>query len=297
MISGFWNEAPMWATYWHLMWQLTFGVDMPGLSEPSLLNTTFEPFYRLFNRYAASVRPPATSQTWPGAIVALRDGLDSSDTDRFPETQFGQAVQTNQKRLLAIAKAFEAYGAAEGDPQAAASEAMASRRRKSMNDVGWRIWPGNYGNGLITQLNPGASSVGHWRVGPKSQPYGRFARGFQHASGKLAMPFQLDKRLWGGLPRPAGSPTNGLTIHVTYFDGVGGFRVLYDAWGDTGKESSCEEAGPHIKCNGTQAWVTTSFVVGHNARFGQGCAGGADVVLNSTETEDAIIHGLQVVVE
>ena len=31
-----------------------------------------------------------------------------------------------------------------------------------------------------------------WRVGPKDQPYGRFARGFNEAKGKAALCFDID---------------------------------------------------------------------------------------------------------
>jgi len=85
------------------------------------------------------VRPPL--DTWAGGIIALRVGLDSADTERFPEDTFGEASRKNEGRLTAIAAAFAARGAAEGDAKAATGSAMASRHRDSMNDVGWRIWP------------------------------------------------------------------------------------------------------------------------------------------------------------
>ena len=57
--NGYYLEAPLWATYSHLLWQLTFGVDLPGLSQPNLVNESYAPLYELFNRYAGSIRPPA----------------------------------------------------------------------------------------------------------------------------------------------------------------------------------------------------------------------------------------------
>jgi hypothetical protein len=68
--QGYYTEAPMWATYSHLLWLLTFGVDLPGLSEANLLNTSYAPLYEhVFNRYAGSIRPPA--ENWAGGIIAL----------------------------------------------------------------------------------------------------------------------------------------------------------------------------------------------------------------------------------
>ena len=71
---------------------------------------------------------------------------------------------------------------------------MASRRRNGTNDVGYRIWQGNYGNGLIEQLSPFETSIGYWGVGPIDQPYGRYARGFESATGRTDMAFVLDTR-------------------------------------------------------------------------------------------------------
>ncbi len=138
MVEGYWLEAPVWSTYWHLLWQLTFGVDMPQLSQPSLVNPDFAPYYEFFNKYAASVRPPANK--WVGGFVALRDGLDSANWTRFPNETFGDAKQRNIDRLKAIRDAFKSRGAKLGDPVAASSAAMHSRERNSTNDVGWRIW-------------------------------------------------------------------------------------------------------------------------------------------------------------
>jgi hypothetical protein len=165
--QGNFMSAPIWHQYAHVLEMLTFSLDMPGLSEPQMIDE-WAFFYRIFNRYAASVRPPADK--WVGGIVALRDGLDSANTDRFPEATFGTAVVTNKKRLLAIAEAFASRGAAEGDPDSAAQDnAMASRSPKAMNDVGWRVLEGNFGNGAITQLAANETSVGWWRVGRKSE--------------------------------------------------------------------------------------------------------------------------------
>ena len=176
------SQTTRYAPPTRALWQLTFGVDMPGL-EPNLLNATYAPLYRdVFNRYAGSVykRPSTGKDTaavdasgWAGGIVMLRDGLDSADTARFPEAQYGTAEQGNQQRLLAIAAdpRLKARGAVELDPAAAASGAMKSRRRQAPNDVGWRVHAGNYGNGLLTQLAPANSRVGGmWPAGPALWP-------------------------------------------------------------------------------------------------------------------------------
>ena len=115
--TGGYLEAPTWGEYWHLLALLWFGTDRPGLSQPALDDPANEPAYRIFNRYASSIRPPAAA--WAGAIIALRDGLDAADTARFPEAVFGRASQLNTSRNAAIAAAFAARGAARSRQPAA----------------------------------------------------------------------------------------------------------------------------------------------------------------------------------
>jgi hypothetical protein len=57
----------------------------------------------------------------------MRDGLDASDTVRFPEALFGGASQGNTSRNAAIAAAFAARGAAQGDAVAPKSVFLCSR--------------------------------------------------------------------------------------------------------------------------------------------------------------------------
>eukprot|EP01047_Picozoa_sp_COSAG01_P055134 COSAG01_NODE_6104_length_3849_cov_4.556267_3_plen_140_part_00 len=117
----------------------------------------------------AASAPPADG--WVGGIIALRDGLDAANTSRFPAAQFGP-FDDRQKipRLQKIAATFAHRGARLRDPQAAVKSPMPSRKRNGTNDVGIRIWQGNYGNGLVTQLRPLETSVGWWGVGPLDQP-------------------------------------------------------------------------------------------------------------------------------
>eukprot|EP00937_MAST-01D_sp_MAST-1D-sp2_P006900 g6900.t1 len=315
---GYYTADPLRATYAHLLWQLTFGVDMPGLSEPNLVNATYAPLYRVFNRYAGSVYKHAAAADaavgvgtgagmdtsgWVGGIVVLRDGLDSADTVRFPEATYGAAQRENQQRLLAIAAdpRFKARGAVELDPVAAAGVAMKSRHRNAPNDVGWRVHAGNYGNGLLAQLAPANSSVGWWHVGPPDQPYGRFARGFEAASGRGTMAFVLDTRLWGGLPLPAGGTGPAvLKLRVTYLEQPGAaFELLYDA------ASGCKSA--HAVGGGSSGrWHFIDLDV-TDGRFGRGCntaLGSADIVLRAgarradgsrgAAVADAIISGIEI---
>lgn len=291
---GYYKEAPLWATYSHLLWQLTFGVDLPGLSEVNLVNTSYSELYaNVFNRYAGSIRPPTIN--WVGGIIALRDGLDSANTNRFPESKFGIANVKNKARLMAIAKAFASQGAREGDLHAATSAAMNSRKRNSTNDVGWRIWEGNYGNGAVSQLAPLETSVGRWAVGPKDQPYGRFARAFDSATGRTDISFVLDRRLWGGLPlkesNETGATVRVIRLAVIYLDGAGSFDIYFDtAAGCNGSRKRS------IIGTNTYRWRTTAFDIVDGV-FDRRCrskGGAADIVLRSTSTIDTVFQGLEI---
>ena len=293
---GYYLEAPFWATYSQLLWQLTFGVDMPGLTTRNLANATYTPLYELFNKYAPSVRPPASN--WAGAIIALRDGLDGNDTVRFPTSKYGviRGKKQNVARVLKIANdhQFKSRGARVGDPVAAQCDSMCSRHRNSSNDVGWGIFTNNYGNGRIEQIDATATSVGYWHVGPQDQPYGRFARGFDQSANKTEMSFTLDARLWGGLPRTStSSPPLHLTLKVVYFNegNAASFDVLYDSTDDGPGE--CRTAASIHTDNSTR-WSVYEINITDGA-FGKMCSNGADIVLRSTSsTGDAIIHSVEI---
>ena len=231
---------------------------------------------------------------WVGGIVGLRDGLDAANTDRFPEASFGPADITNKARFEAITAAFAAKGATLGDPAAAMCPTpICSRRANAMNDVGWRVLEGNFGNGGLTQLTPNTTSVGWWQVGDKaSDAYGRYARAFERASGKTEMAFALEPRLWGGLPLAA--PLR-LELRVVYYDMFGGgFNVTYDSGSAGG--GGCKTVA-HVAVGKSGAWrnVTLPLLAAPGA-FGRKCgaAGGADITIASTSAADTIFAQVEV---
>jgi len=163
---------------------------------------------------------------------------------------------------------------------------------------------GNWGNGLAVQLAPNETSIGWWRVGPRAAPYGRFARGFHAASGRTAMSFVLDERLWGGLPLPAARGV-ALTLRLVYFDAGGGLLTLaYDAAGGcTAAATVPVNTAPVVLTPWTKvpaaaaptapgAWAEMVVNI-TDAYFGRRCGPrGADIVLSSTA--DSIVHGFEV---
>jgi hypothetical protein len=288
--QGNWLSAPAWHMYAHLLEMLTFALDMPGLSEPSLSNPQWAWAYDLFNKYAGSTRPPYSA--WVGGIVSLRDGLDCANTDRFPEATYGAASIDNRARFEAITAAFAHRGATLGDPAAAmCASPICSRRANAMNDVGWRVLEGNFGSGGITQVSPNTTSIGHWQVGSKADAYGRYARGFERASGRTEMAFVLEPRMFGGLPiAPAAAPLR-LELRVVYYDAFGGaFNVSYDAGA-----GGCRHAAVAVGASG--GWRSTTIpLLASQGYFGRKCggAGGADIALTSTSDADSIISSVEI---
>lgn len=236
--------------------------------------------------------------------------MDTADSERFPVEKFGDVlnpghgININKLRIENILKEFAGHGAAVEDMDAAASYSHGgarSYRKKGMNDAGWNIWRGNYGVWL-TQLSPDETSVGWWRVGAKDQPYGRFARAFEHASKKDYMGFALDTALWGGLPL-APSPTTPIMLRVVWFSGswaanadenedTGSFALRYDS------QNGCKTAMA-IAVGNSGRWEQRNVTV-HDAKFGGAeskCGAswdhtaGADVLLvNKGAMRDVMFH-------
>jgi hypothetical protein len=221
--KGWFTEAPLWNMYWTNLWGLHNGQDIHNNAQRDLTNAALYPAFEFYSKYAGFKDP----QDSPGVWVALHDGLDASDTARFPEAQFGTASETNGTRFTKIANAMASYGALQNDPQAAGATSY-----NALNDVGWQIYTDNF-QMWLTQIDPNGTSQGLWRQGPKTQMYGRFARRFDHASGKDAMYFDIDNRFFGGQALNAGYP---VTLRVVYLDqGTGSFALKYDAVNDPEK--------------------------------------------------------------
>jgi len=199
MFKGWFRENPVWNMYWLNLWGLTFGLDIFQHETQAFENPAFEEGFVFYSRYGGK-KDPATS---PGAWCAMHDGLDAGDFERFPPEKFGSGhfkdFDAGKQRCLNIAKAFARYGAAQEDAEKAMYLVMKNRDAAAMNDVGWNIWADNYQR-YMTQYDPNGTSRGYWRQGPKDQPYGRFARGFDAKAGKDKMFFDINDAFFGGKP-------------------------------------------------------------------------------------------------
>jgi hypothetical protein len=202
------------ALYWSGLFATHCRLDIWNVPYQALKDEANWPALAFFNRYAGQTDPA----TAPAAFCALRDGLDASDFERFPADKFGGAPDKKKDvdRYLNIAKAYSRQGARMDDPEKATGGGMVNRKRSGSNDVGWGILPGNYCR-FLTQVNPGSGDVGRWNV--DDSIYGRFARAFEHAIGKVEMRFKLDEAF----------KATTATVRVTYFDkGRGSWSLLVD---------------------------------------------------------------------
>ena len=233
-----------------------------------------------FNKYAGQTYSPTAT----GAFCALREGLDAADTRKFPESRFGQATRENAQRYLAICAAYASHGAKMDSVEGVLKNQTNQRlNQNGLNDSGWRIMPGNYER-FLHQIDPDVTSVGWWRVGGPvtagSPVYGRFARGFEHATGKDAMRFDIKDSFFSGKPLDGAYP---VTVRVVYYDeGTGQWALQYDAVGNP-KKIACTE-----KKTDTKTWKE-KIVTLRDGYFGNRCEG-ADLMLVNPDTEDTIFH-------
>jgi hypothetical protein len=235
-----------------------------------------------FNTWAAELDP----LTARGGFCIFHEGLASEDIDKFPEATYGSPVtKANTARYTAICAAYASQGAKMDDLNAATLGQVAQRRAQSgFNDSGWGIWPGNYER-FITQMNPDSTSKGLWRVNgtltTSSHPYDRFARGFDSASGRNSMYFDINDNLLPSLGQP-------VRLSVDYLDrGTGQFALQYDAVGNSQKP-----AFTVTKIN-SNTWKTASAIVTDWA-FRNGSLNGADLTLVNLDSDDDIFHKLEV---
>jgi hypothetical protein len=191
------------ALYWSGLFATHCRLDIWNIPHEALKDKANHPACAFFNNYAG-LRDPATS---PRAFCALRDGLDASDFQRFPDTKFGGEAgkKRDVQRYLRIAKVYAPYGARMDDPERALGGGMINRKRGGYNDVGWGILPGNYCR-FLTQVDPGSGDVGRWHI--DDSIYGRFGRAFDHAAGRTQMRFELDEAF----------QANMIVLSVTHLD-------------------------------------------------------------------------------
>ena len=270
--------------YWCAVEQLNAGLtiwDWSGSVMEEAAANDIVSSAEFFNTWAAELDP----LTARGGFCIFHEGLASDDTTKFPIATYGAATKANTDRYTAICAAYASQGAKMDDLARATLGQVAQRRAQTgFNDSGWEIWPGNYER-FITQMNPDSTSKGLWRVNgtltTSSHPYDRFARGFDSATGRDTMFFDINDNL---LP----SVGQRVRLSVDYLDrGTGQFALQYDAVGNNPKT-----AFTVTKIN-SNTWKTASAIVTDWAFRNQG-PNGSDLILVNLDLDDDIFHKLEV---
>jgi len=243
----------------------------------------FDYSFYFFNRYAGQIYP----ETATDAFCALHKGLDAADTKAYPEEKFGKATPKNVDRMLKICETFSKYGAAVDDKDALLLSQVRQRpQQEGFNDVGWQIWPDNYSR-FLYQIDADKTSIALWRVGgpitKSSSIYSRFARGFEHASGKDAMYLKLHD----GFSKDAQPKV--MTITVVWYDGREGstWKMDYDAGTSTMKTALS------VTGKGDKQWHH-EVVTLRDAVLRHSGSKGADLALVNTDDKDDIFSLIEV---
>jgi hypothetical protein len=272
--------------YWGALTGLQNGQSIWDISSGAMeacKQQGFDFSFYFFNKYAGQIYP----ETATDAFCALHKGLDAADTKAYPEAQFGKASRQNAERMLKICAAYAKYGATVDDKNALLLGQVRQRDTQTgLNDVGWDIWPDNYGR-FLYQIDADATSIPLWRVGgpltKTSSIYARFARSFEHASGKDAMYFKLHDAF------SKGNDPKIMTMTVVWYDGTAGstWKLDYDA-GKGAMKTALAVTG-----KGDNQWHHETVTV-QDAVLRQGGPNGADFALVNTDDKDDIFSLLEV---
>jgi hypothetical protein len=275
-INHWFQKDSLQNLYWSALNCLHCGLDIWNIPEHVLENPRWYLALDMFDKYAGEKYP----QRSPVAFCALRDELNADDVKRFPEDKYGPATKKNKDRVLKIRAEFADHGAVVEDLGAALAGGLESRRRKGYNDVAWDRIDDDYCRYLYP-IDKLETSVGWWHVGPRNQPYGRFARGFEHRTGKDTLFFKLHDRFFENFP--AGQ----LTIRIVWLDNnSGSWKLAYDS----GKEM---KTALSVQGNTTGIWqektvtVTDAVMRHHGPR-------GSDIMLVNTDDKDDTFHIIEI---
>ena len=272
--------------YWAAINALNLGQSIWDVSSGAMESSKEQGFdysFFFFDKYAGQIYP----KTATNAFCALHKGLDYADTVAYPESEFGSASQKNTERANKIAAVYAKYGAAIDDEKALTMGQVKQRGNQSgLNDVGWKIWSDNYSR-LLYQIDTDQTSIPLWRVnGPitaTSSIYDRFARSFEHVSGKDAMYFKLHE----GFSQDAKPKV--MTINIVWFDKLAGssWKLDYDGGGKAMKTAMT------ITGKGDQKWHHETITI-KDAVFRYGGSKGSDLAIVNTDDKDDIFSIIEV---
>lgn len=275
--SGWWIKNIYKNMFATMAYNIHWGLDWPNQTEEYIKNAYHTPSFVFFNKYAGK-KDPVKSDV---AMCFLKDALDAADSIRFPASQYGEVSQYNASRYSLIQQQYTAYGALLEDVSAAMSSIdLGNLAATGTNDVGWKILRGNYDR-YLHQIDANETSVGFWNI-PSSDPntiYGKFGRGFELASNKDALYFNVDDLFLNNAPVNGQYP---ITIDITYLDkGAGSWQLFYDGVDQSDKPSI------QVYCTNSGLWKKAT-VTWNDAYFGNRGIKNADFYIKNSGAEDVI---------
>jgi len=207
--------------------------------------------------------------------------LDESTTDDNTSDADQQKTTKNGKPMSAKRQEKQAGKQSKGGGNSKATGYQKKREANMViNDIGVNLIPDNYYRFLV-QYSPNTTSRGYWRVGPATQPYGRFARGFDAKSGMTEMSFALDKNFFKGNSSP-----QKVAIRVIYLDkGTGSWSLNY--FDGSGKKEAYK-----ITCNNSGNWITKTVAV--DAVFSGKLEHNCDVSIKYLSGDNTIFNSIEV---
>ncbi len=273
------KENKIWNYYWTAISTIDRGLDLWEVDYNTVKTGLYNEGFELSSKYSYYKKP----QSSPYAFIAFRDVLDAANTERFSESKYGEAIQSNKERVLKIESEFKKYGAKVGDIDAATTLKGQNYlyQAQAINDVGFGLIARNYGR-FINQIDANETSVGLWRVGPTNQPYGRYARSFENESNKNRMYFDLDDNFLS--QKEKGS----VSFKIIYLDeGIGKFSFRYDS------ELNPDKIGITITKTNSKKWVEKIFTIKDGAFANRGPLK-SDFSLVNEDKENDVFHMIEI---
>lgn len=263
---------------WGVINGLNQGLSVHDVSLDALTDCyrlDFADSFDFFNLYAPQVWPKNATN----AFIALHEGLDAYDLVKFPVDKFGPK-NINTERIAKICQAYAAAGCRIDDEKAALQGQVYQRDSQvGYNDVGYDIWPTNYGR-WIEQIDADVTSQGLFRIGgaitATSSKYARFARGLNHSAQKTGMYFKFSDGFFPILPGQ-------ISMHMIWYDNApGSFQVRF-----VNQQLKSQTAVEQV-CLGDKQWKEVSFQINKlGVRLSDR---GSDFFLTSSNLTDVIVH-------
>lgn len=281
---------PRLGFYWAAINGLNQGLlihDMTSNAFKMMKSLNYHENIELFNKYAPQIWPDRAT----GAFIALHEGLDAADMDKFPAHKYGDGRCT-AARAKKICSEYADAGCRIDDDGPSLTKGQVTQRHEQTgyNDAGCDIWRQNYMRWLV-QIDADDTSRGLFRIGAdgpgslidaNTSPYSRFARGLHHSTNKTAMYFALHPD-FGRV-----NPIKSLSFRVVWYDNKpGSWQLSYKT------VSGSESIAIDQQMSGSNKW-NEQIVTISNAAMDRTYDRNSDFKITSNDSTDAVFHMIEI---